>query len=50
MGMFDTVTFHYRMRDGETESEYQTKDLDCECAFYGISAEGASAPLAGERR
>ncbi len=20
MGMFDTVTFHYRMRDGETES------------------------------
>lgn len=40
MGMFDTVTFHYRMPDGETESEYQTKDLDCECAFYEISAEG----------
>lgn len=40
MGMFDTVTFRYRMPDGETESEYQTKDLDCECAFYEISAEG----------
>jgi hypothetical protein len=40
MGMFDTVTFRYRMLDGETESEYQTKDLDCECAFYEISAEG----------
>lgn len=38
MGMFDTVTFHYRMPDGETCPEYQTKDLDCECAFYEISA------------
>lgn len=40
MGMFDTVTFRYRMPDGETEPEYQTKDLDCECAFYEISAGG----------
>nr|WP_199635067.1 hypothetical protein [Serratia sp. PAMC26656]MBJ7889455.1 hypothetical protein [Serratia sp. PAMC26656] len=40
MGMFDTVNFRYRMPDGETESEYQTKDLDCECAFYELSAEG----------
>jgi hypothetical protein len=38
--MFDTVTFRYRMPDGETGPEYQTKDLDCECAFYEISAEG----------
>lgn len=40
MGMFDTVTFRYRMPDGETESEYQTKELDCECDDYEISAEG----------
>ncbi|WP_158781609.1 hypothetical protein [Pantoea sp. BAV 3049] len=40
MGMFDTVTFRYRMPDSETESEYQTKDLDSECAFYEISTEG----------
>ncbi|WP_323612624.1 hypothetical protein [Pectobacterium versatile] len=40
MGMFDTVTFRYRMPDGETAVEYQTKDLDCEGAFYEISAEG----------
>jgi hypothetical protein len=25
MGMFDTVTFRYRMPDGETESEYRPK-------------------------
>ncbi|WP_158781315.1 hypothetical protein [Pantoea sp. BAV 3049] len=40
MGMFDTVTFRYRMPDGGTESEYQTKDLSCECEFYEVSAEG----------
>lgn len=40
MGMFDTVTFRYRMPDGEAGPEYQTKDLDCECAFYEISSEG----------
>ncbi|WP_416211371.1 hypothetical protein [Kosakonia sacchari] len=40
MGMSDTVTFHYRMPDGETGPEYQTKDLDCECAFNEISSEG----------
>ncbi|QBC03362.1 hypothetical protein EWI30_15275 [Enterobacter cloacae] len=40
MGMFDMVTFRYRMPDGKTGSEYQTKDLDCECAFYEISADG----------
>lgn len=39
MGMFDTVSFHYWMPDGETESEYQTEELDCECKFYEISAE-----------
>lgn len=40
MGMFDTVTFRYRMPDCETETEYQTKELDCECEFYEISASG----------
>ncbi len=40
MGMFDTVTFRYRMPDGRTETEYQTKEVDCECEFYEISAEG----------
>jgi hypothetical protein len=33
MGMFDTVTFRYRMPDGETESEYQTKDWTVNVPF-----------------
>lgn len=40
MGMFDTVTFRYRLPDGITGTEFQTKDLVCQCEFYGISAEG----------
>ena len=38
--MFDTVTFRCRMPDGETGPDYQTKELDCECAGYQISADG----------
>ena len=40
MGMFDTVTFRYLLPDGVTGTEFQTKDLDCECEFYEISSEG----------
>ena len=40
MGMFDTVRFRYRMPDGVTGTDFQTDDLDCECEFYEISAEG----------
>ncbi|PQK69529.1 hypothetical protein CG428_21575 [Pantoea ananatis] len=40
MGMFDTVTFRYRMPDGETGPDYQTIELECECASYQISADG----------
>lgn len=40
MGMFDTVTFRYRMPDEVTGTEFQTKDLDCQCESYEISAEG----------
>jgi hypothetical protein len=32
MGMFDSITFQ--------GIEYQTKDLDCNCDFYEINAEG----------
>lgn len=28
------------MPDGETDPDYQTKELDCECAGYQISADG----------
>lgn len=38
--MFDTVTFRYRMPDGETGPDYQTIELDGECASYQISADG----------
>jgi hypothetical protein len=38
--MFDTVRFRYRMPDGVTGTDFQTDDLDCECEFYEISAEG----------
>ncbi len=38
--MFDTVRFRYRMPDGVSGSDFQTDDLDCECEFYEISAEG----------
>lgn len=38
MGMFDTVTFHYRMRDGVTGTEFQTKDLDCQYESYEMKA------------
>lgn len=41
MGMFDTVTFRYRMPDGETGPDYQTIELDCGCDGYQISADGA---------
>ncbi|HCJ7367796.1 hypothetical protein [Enterobacter cloacae complex sp. 2022EL-00788] len=40
MGIFDTVTFRYRLPDGVTGTEFQTKDLDCQCEFYEISPEG----------
>lgn len=40
MGRFDTFRFRYRMPDGVTGTGFQTDDLDCECEFYGISAEG----------
>ncbi len=40
MGRFDTVRFRYRMPDGVTGTDFQTDDLDCECEFYEISAEG----------
>lgn len=40
MGMFDTVTFRYRLPDGVRGTEFQTKDLDCQCDSYEISAEG----------
>lgn len=40
MGMFDTVTFHYLMPDGVTGTDFQTKDLGCECEFYEIDANG----------
>ncbi|MBJ2078284.1 hypothetical protein [Serratia ureilytica] len=40
MGMFDTVTFRYRMPDGVTGTDFQTKDLDCECEFYEITSDG----------
>jgi hypothetical protein len=40
MGMFDTVRFRYRMPDGVTGADFQTKDLECECEFYEISPEG----------
>ncbi|MEE9686132.1 MULTISPECIES: hypothetical protein [Enterobacteriaceae] len=40
MGMFDTVMFRYRLPDGVTGTEFQTKDLDCQCDSYEISAEG----------
>ena len=40
MGMFDTVTFRYRLPDGVTGTEFQTKDLDCQSESYEISAEG----------
>lgn len=38
MGVFDTVTFRYRMLD--VRSEYQIKDLDYECVIYEISVDG----------
>lgn len=38
--MFDTVKFRYRMPDGETGPDYQTIELDGECASYQISADG----------
>lgn len=48
--MFDTVTFRYRMLDGGTDPEYQTKELDCECADYEISAGGCLLRgMAGKR-
>ncbi|EPZ8357854.1 hypothetical protein ACXWYY_003395 [Enterobacter hormaechei] len=40
MGMFDTVTFRYRLPDGVTGTDFQTDDLACECEFYEISTEG----------
>ncbi|EFU8472403.1 TPA: hypothetical protein NVL56_004343 [Enterobacter hormaechei subsp. xiangfangensis] len=40
MGMFDTVTFRYRLPDGVSGAEFQTKDLDCQCESYEISAQG----------
>lgn len=40
MGMFDRVTFLYRLPDRVTGTEFQTKDLDCQCESYEISAEG----------
>lgn len=40
MGMFDTVRFPYRMPDGVTGADYQTKDLECECGLYEISPAG----------
>jgi len=40
MGMFDTVTFRYRLPDGVTGTDFQTDDLGCESEFYEISAEG----------
>ena len=40
MGMFDTVRFPYRMPDGVTGTDYQTKDLECECGLYEISLGG----------
>ncbi|EIV6184791.1 hypothetical protein [Klebsiella aerogenes] len=40
MGMFDTVTFRYRLPDGVIGTAFQTKDLNCECEFYEISSEG----------
>lgn len=36
MGMFDTVTFRYRMPDGVTGTDFQTKDLESEGGFYEI--------------
>jgi len=40
MGMFDTVTFRYRMPDGVTGTDFQTKDLESEGEFYEISPAG----------
>lgn len=41
MGMFDEVTFEYRMPDGyESQTGYQTKDLDCTLDEYTVTAEG----------
>ncbi|MBN3263027.1 hypothetical protein [Pectobacterium brasiliense] len=40
MGMFDTVRFRYRMPDGKTGTDFQTKDLDCTGDFYESTAEG----------
>lgn len=40
MGMFDTVRFPYRMPDGVTGTDFQTKDLESEGESYAISPAG----------
>jgi hypothetical protein len=40
MGMFDDITFDYRMPDGFDGYGYQTKDLDCACDAYEITPVG----------
>lgn len=40
MGMFDEVTFSYRMPDGYDGEYFQTKDLDCDGSAYDIDDKG----------
>lgn len=40
MGMFDDITFRYRMPDGYDGTNYQSKDLHCGCDEYEISPQG----------
>ncbi|HEC7509685.1 TPA: hypothetical protein ACGHFV_003402 [Salmonella enterica subsp. enterica serovar Johannesburg] len=40
MGMFDEVSFAYRMPDGYDGEYFQTTDLDCDGSSYEIDEEG----------
>lgn len=40
MGMFDDITFRYRMPDGFDGDDYQSKDLDCSMDRYEVTPDG----------